>query len=131
MPRPEQLVPQAPQGADQGAQTAIQGLAAASPLDKQNEQPISPEGANVQPQLPVSPQFAGEMNDGYDPALFAQTDRPNEPITHGAPFGPGASFVPMPAEDNFTFLNRVADELSTSPDAGALAPYISEIRKGR
>lgn len=85
----------------------------------------------VEPQIPTPPQFGGEMNEGYDQALFARTDRPNEPITHGAPFGAGASYVPMPAEDNYQFLNRVADELQSSPDAAALAPYITEIRRGR
>jgi hypothetical protein len=52
-----------------------------------------------------SPEFAGLEN-----VLFADTDRPEEPITAGAPFGPGPG--PRPASgDDTMFRKRVATEL--------------------
>lgn len=133
MPRPEQVVAQAPE-ADTNAlpdqqrpstDVATQALASSSP--------IAPEDANLQPTLPTQPTLPAntDVSGGYDEALFSPTDRPHEPITHGAPFGAGASFIPLPTEDNYTFLNRVGDALASTPDAQALAPYISAIRKGR
>lgn len=68
-----------------------------------------------------------ELNGGYDPALFGPSDRPNEPITSGAPFGPGPAFVPTPQEDSRTFMLRVADSLSQTPE---LASYVARIRAG-
>jgi hypothetical protein len=67
------------------------------------------------------------MNGGYDAALFGPTDRPQEPVTHGAPFGPGANFTQTPQEDSRTFMLRVAGQLSGTPE---LAAYVKRIQSG-
>src|SRR5438874_762089 len=41
-------------------------------------------GQGPEPHQPANPE---------EQFLFSQSDRPNEPITHGAPFGPGANTV--------------------------------------
>ncbi len=72
-----------------------------------------------------------DLNDGYDRVLFAPTDRPGEPITQGAPFGPGANWIPRPHEDDRSFLLRVASDLENTPGAsGPLRAYIDKIRLG-
>jgi hypothetical protein len=75
------------------------------------------------------PELQEDASGGYDDALFAPTDRPDEPITHGAPFGAGANFVALPYEDEFAFRRRVADELESSGTA-SLNPYIAKLRTG-
>lgn len=81
------------------------------------------------PDVPPAEDPNADLNDGYDDALFGPTMRPTEPLTHGAPFGPGANFVPRPDEDNRSFSLRVADELEATGSA-ALAPYIAKLRFG-
>lgn len=71
-----------------------------------------------------------DLNDGYDEKLFAPTERPDEPITAGAPFGPGPTFVPLPQETTRSFAIRVAQMLEESPQADALRPYIERLRAG-
>jgi len=70
------------------------------------------------------------VSGGYDEALFGPTWRPEEPITHGAPFGPGRSFVILPYEDERSFVLRVADQLEHSDQGGALGRYIAKLRAG-
>jgi hypothetical protein len=70
-----------------------------------------------------------DVSGGYDEALFAPSDRPHEPLTHGAPFGDGANFTPMPAEDEWAFRRRIADQLEQDP-APSLQPYIAKLRAG-
>jgi len=71
-----------------------------------------------------------DVSGGYDEALFGPTWRPDEPITHGAPFGPGRSFVVMPYEDRRSFELRVADQIEASDQGGALSAYITKLRAG-
>jgi hypothetical protein len=77
------------------------------------------------------PELTDELNNGADALLFGPSDRPDEPVTHGAPFGPGASFTAEPDETQRSFLLRVADSLDASPAATAQARrYITRIRLG-
>jgi hypothetical protein len=86
--------------------------------------------ASAAPAAPVAPPNAPnlpEMNGGYDAALFGPTDRPQEPVTSGAQFGPGANFTQNPQETSRQFMLRVADQLAVTPE---LAAYVGRIRSG-
>jgi hypothetical protein len=50
----------------------------------------------------------------YEKIIGAPTMRPEEPITAGAPVGPGPSFVRVPNEDDSHFRMRVAHDLLSS-----------------
>ncbi len=125
MPRPGQTPPiRAGAEAPHGTSAGLARLASSVP----DQPPLGPPGS------PENEGPAGgpvqELNDGYDEVIMSPTSRPDEPITAGAPFGPGPNFVRLPSEDDRTFMLRVADELSTS-DAPSLGPYIAKIREGR
>lgn len=49
--------------------------------------------------------------------LFGPSDRPNEPITHGAPFGAGSSHAPAAYESDDALISRVATQVASSPTA--------------
>lgn len=91
-------------------------------LDKgqpQLPQPISPFQPQIQPlqPQPVPPHKpVGDLT-GFDDILFAPSDRPEEPITAGAPFGPGPMFVRQGYESDEEFLARIAAEIAESPNA--------------
>ncbi len=126
MPRPEQVIPRADSTADHGSDAQLKRLAAAVATKATTPGPGSGGGAS-----PAAAQAQqADLNDGYDTALFAPTDRPNEPVTAGVPFGPGSNFVPQPFEDDRTFMLRVASDLKASPGARDLGPYIAKIEQG-
>lgn len=89
-------------------------------------QPNQPRDAQPDPQLDPNV----ELNGGFDKALFGSTARPDEAVTHGAPFGDGANWTPRPNEDDYTFLLRVADDLDASPMSKSLSTYTAKIRRG-
>jgi hypothetical protein len=70
------------------------------------------------------------VSGGYDTALFAGTDRPTEPVTSGAAFGPGPNYVPQPYESDRAFALRVASQLEQSGTASKLTGYIEKLRWG-
>jgi len=75
-------------------------------------------------------QVQGESTN-FDDILFAGTDHPNEPITTGAPFGPGASFVRQPAESDDQFLTRVSGEVANAPGASArVRAFAARVARG-
>lgn len=49
--------------------------------------------------------------DELDEQLFSPTDHPERPLTHGAPFGPGADFVASPLTSEQDHMNRVAQRV--------------------
>ncbi len=115
-----------------GEGAALRRMAGTVPAPPPN--PASPAPAR---RVPVQPVLAGagaqpdqtDVSGGYDEALFAPTDRPDEPITHGAPFGPGANFTVLPYENQRGFLLRVASQLEGSGTPG-LKPYLDKLRAG-
>jgi len=116
-----------PEGAEHGTGAALRRLAGTVEAPRPERTPrvrvVSPAQEQNQP-IPEE-----DASGGYDEALFAPSDRADEPITHGAPFGAGANFVALPYEDEFAFRRRVADTLeSDGPDS--LAPYIAKLRNG-
>jgi hypothetical protein len=63
--------------------------------------------------------------------LYGPTDRPNEPITHGAPFGPGAPVSRFANETNQEFMTRVAQQLSSDPNAAPeVQAFASRVLRG-
>lgn len=63
--------------------------------------------------------------------LFSPSDRPDEPATHGAPFGPGANFTRFSYESDNQFLARVATDLQTDPNATQeVRNFVARITRG-
>jgi len=128
--RPGEIVPRAPADAEHGSTAQLQRVAGAIPARPAAE--AQPRQAGTQP--PSEPtQLTNDLNDGYDAVLFGPSQRPDEPITEGAPFGPGSNFVPSPFEDDRAFMLRVADEIERSPggQVPSLAAYVEDVRRGR
>lgn len=133
MARPGEVVPiragaDAPHGESADlARLAVprQGAGPANPSQGQG-----PPVPNQQAPIPggALPGGQPDLNGGFDAALLSPTTRPQEPLTHGASFGPGSNFVQAPSEDDRTFQLRVADTLSTDPK---LAPFVEALRTGR
>src|SRR5207249_1857480 len=114
-----------------GATAALQRMDEAVPKRAGARPPAvgAPQGEPGALESPTG-QPPTDLNGGFDQALFAPTDRPTEPITAGAPFGPGANYVPKPYESDRAFALRVADQLEQTPTAGDLGPYINKLRWG-
>lgn len=64
---------------------------------------------------------AGGVGGGLTP-LFAPTERPQEPLTAGAPFGPGPSPRPMPTVRRGTLASALS-KLAAYDDSGAIARW--------
>lgn len=130
MPRPTDITTQkAPADAPFGAEARLQRLAQSAPTTLEESAPPAPQGESRDPSMP--PPLAGDLNDGYDDYLFAETSRPAEPLTHGSPFGAGANFVPRPQETPRSFMLRVAGDLERAPGAGPeVQKLIARIRAG-
>lgn len=132
MARPGQ-VPEPSAGADAGYGATAQLRRvdrAGSPAGGAGAQAVRPNGRPPADVTDPEDDADTELNDGYDSALFAPTNRPDVPVTNGAPFGEGANYVPLPSEDDFTFMQRVANDLDSGPQSGQLREFISKIRLG-
>lgn len=64
--------------------------------------------------------------------LFSPTDRPNEPVTAGAPFGPGPNFVSRPVEDERAFLGRIGQAVAATPlaDNPEVKGFLDKLARG-
>lgn len=49
--------------------------------------------------------------------IFGPTDRPEEPLTQGAPIGPGSDFLRFSYESDDQFTRRVAEQIISLPTA--------------
>jgi hypothetical protein len=58
--------------------------------------------------IAFEPDTGGEPDPDVDAALFAPTDFPDRPLTHGMSFGPGANVSPNPDETEDQFMHRFA-----------------------
>jgi hypothetical protein len=79
----------------------------------------------------------GQDQPDYVPAneaekfLFGPTDRPNEPITAGAPFGAGPAAAPSAYESPDQLLSRVAQEIGGTPGAAPeLRAFAARVARG-
>ncbi len=123
----------APEGSEHGTGADLRRLAGT--VRAPNPAPVLPPQTGPARPVPTrGPEAAlaedEDVSGGYDEALFGPSDRPDEPITAGAPFGPGRSFVILPYEDERAFARRVANQLESSSDAPSLKPYIEKLRNG-
>lgn len=67
----------------------------------------------------------------FDDLLFGPSDRPQEPITHGAGFGPGANFTTRGPETDKDFMARAAVELANAPGASArVRAFAARVARG-
>lgn len=89
-------------------------------MDLQTSAPMSKAPAAPRPSRGRS---AGQIVDeGMRPTpLFAPTERPDEPITAGAPFGPGPG--PAVRQQPAGRLASTLERLAASDDSGALAAF--------
>lgn len=72
----------------------------------------------------------GKVTD-FDKTLFSPTDHPGEPVTHGAPFGPGADFLNDGPEGDAAFLRRAAYDTAVAPGADVRArSYATRVARG-
>lgn len=63
--------------------------------------------------------------------IFRPTDRPDEPVTAGMPFGPGPNTPRTYREDDARRRDRVAREIESSPTAtDAVRKFAQRIRAG-
>jgi hypothetical protein len=63
--------------------------------------------------------------------LYSQTDRPNEPITHGAPFGPGPSLAVAASESPQETLQRIGQQVGESAYATPeVQAFLHQIQNG-
>jgi hypothetical protein len=137
MPRPGQVTPRAPADAEHGSTARLQRLAGTAPTSPGAGPTRVPRALPQPVALPPEP-----LSDVHSPLegsdereiaemLFGPTQFPDEPITAGAPFGPGPSFVARPSESRFAFMRRVADALSSSPAAvPEIRRYAERIARG-
>lgn len=65
-----------------------------------------------------TPAISGDIT-GMDSWLFSGTDRPDEPVSAGAPWGAGPNFTKLPSEGDVEFRKRVANMLLNDPSTGA------------
>lgn len=67
----------------------------------------------------------------FDDILFGPSDRPDEAITHGANFGPGANFTTRGPETDKDFMARAAVELANAPGASArVRAFAARVARG-
>lgn len=62
--------------------------------------------------------------------LFAPTDQPGQPLTAGAPFGPGANSLPRPDTDRDITARIVADLQTQAPRVPGLGKLAERISRG-
>jgi hypothetical protein len=121
----------APEGAPFGTGAALERMSEVVPAQRQRARPQVQPFVTRGPGSPGAP--LGEEEDvsgGYDEALFAPSHRPDEPLTQGAPFGPGADFTPYSYESDQEFMARVARELDTPDAPREVRDFVRRLRQG-
>ena len=89
-------------------------------MDLQTSAPMSK--APAQPRMRQPRSGRQVVEEGMRPTpLFAPTERPDEPITAGAPFGPGPG--PTMRQRPVGKLANTLERLAASDDSGALAAF--------
>jgi len=117
-----------PSAAPKGAATDVNTAMAEIPdVDTSNvEEPVEFPQDEIDDTVPP---MEGDLT-GLDNLVFAETDRPQEPITSGAPFGEG----PMGTGDDFTprqHMENIAYKLAEDPlTSSSTKAYMSKILRG-
>lgn len=99
---------------------------AATQLNQQMDLLPAPDAlAAAEDQQPSAP-----LTD-FDELLFGATDRPEEPLTQGANFGPGANFTTRGPETDRDFMARAALELANAPGASSrVRAFAARVARG-
>jgi hypothetical protein len=95
-------------------------------MDLQTSAPMS-KAPEVRPSRGRAAQVPAPQGPGVTP-LFAPTERPDEPITAGAPFGPGPG--PQAQQRPAGRLAETLGKLAQSDDSGTLAAW-ARMAQGR
>lgn len=101
---------------------------AATQLNQQLAQVQPPDLAAIAAAEDQEPQ--ADLTD-FDDVLFGPTSRPDESITHGANFGPGANFTTRNPETDSEFMARAALDLANAPGASSrVRAFAARIARG-
>lgn len=109
-----------------------------SPAYKQGDMPYgaATDISELEQAYPFA-ELQGAPDEEYIPAntaekfLFGPTDRPNEPITTGAPFGAGPPGAAAAYESSDQLLQRVALQIGETPGAAPeLRAFAARVAKG-
>lgn len=83
----------------------------------------------------VDAELFGDDEEDYTPAgpeeefLYGPTDRPDEPVTAGVGFGPGADGTRHSFESGATVLDKLAERIAADPTADTQAKAWANKRK--
>jgi len=97
-------------------------------MDLQTSAPMS-KAPEVRPSRGRAAQVPAPQSPGVTP-LFAPTERPDEPITAGAPFGPGPSPTPRSRTPGRTFASTLEKLLPFDQDGNIARMYDMAQRRG-
>lgn len=98
----------------------------------QNDQRQIPMAPSPGGPAPGGPQAAPPIPPGAFGPIDRPTERPNEPISHGAPFGPGPGPEALPSAAQMTNGNLLSSQLNAiaqrtgSPAISALASHAAQ-----
>lgn len=98
-------------------------------MDLQTSAPMS-KAPEMRPSRGRAAQAPAPQGSGVTP-LFAPTERPNEPITAGAPFGPGPNPTPRRRTPGRTFASTLEKLLPFDRDGSIARMYDMAQRRGR
>ena len=62
--------------------------------------------------------------------LYSPTLRPNEPVTQGAPFGPGTNFAPRPAIPDSQFLQEAVQRIPPQNLPPRVQEFLARVEAG-
>lgn len=82
----------------------------------QNQQ-ANQASAQIDTSPPYDPTTAYNPQSPSEQFLYGPSTRPNEPVTAGAPFGPGPDFTAGAYETQAQFVQRISTELSQGANA--------------
>ena len=119
MPRPGEAPAPVFTGLPYGENALVNQMSEAIPDDEPFVEPGFDELAGFEP------------GDDKTAFLFSETDRPDEPLTQGMGFGPGADFSRHAHESNADLLNRVADSIASDVSAPKEArAFADRVKRG-
>lgn len=104
-----------------GAGVAMTAAKAGAPLATAPKSPMLSQAPEVPASAPVQAPLAG---------LYDQTQRPDEPITHGIDIGPGGGSsvlsMPQPAQAQYTSAYDLFTQMAQNPDASPTLKYLAQ-----
>ena len=62
--------------------------------------------------------------------IYSPTDRPGEPVTAGAPIGPGADISTHTVESDAQFKQRVAERMAATSASPEVRRFVERVQRG-